>query len=114
MQNKKTYSVSGNGIAIAKSNTVTFDYTGLDDTTVSAMCGPFEQNEVIRLQGVDRKLLRANKPLWAHTIIVRDGRVRGTRGVTVVVREMTTDEMLTALVESGTLNDEMVAAITAP
>lgn len=110
MQNTKTYSVRRDENTPATANTVTFDYTGLDDTTVLAMCGPFEQNEVIRLQSVDRKTLRSNKPLSPHTIVVRDGRVRAARGV--VVRAMTNAEMIAALLADGTLNDEMVAAIT--
>ena len=107
MVNKKTYSVSGNGIASSKTNEVTFNYDGLDDATVRAMCGPYEQCEVIRLQGVDRKTLRSGATLTPHTVVVREGRPRVAR-----VAPMTNDALIAELLRRGVLNQEMVDAIT--
>ena len=107
MENKRVYSVSGNDVK-STTNTVMFNYEGLDDTTVKAMQGPFEQNEVIRLQGADRAVLRKGGVLTPHTIVVREGRpTRVTR-----IAPMSNDALIAELVRRGVLNEEMVDAIT--
>lgn len=107
MLNKKTYSVRRDENTPAVSNVVTFDYTGLDVPTVTAMSGPYEQCETIRLQSADRKTLRTGQTLTPHTIMVRDGRPRVAR-----VAPMTNDALIAELLRRGVLNEEMVAAIT--